>query len=175
MDDSAGTGAHSHANLGSISVDKIGMDTIEKVVLSVSRHLCQTFAAPYGQTWEIGAQFAENELGPAQGSLVFLRVVEFIRAIRHERAAPFSFIDARCTKCATQILPVELHLIMSTRYARQNDMQNFMAECTGLVGGGQSITACQNAGMRLAQVMENIQPIGHAAFSHAPMQSQLVH
>ena len=164
-----------HPPVGGINVDKIGLDQIEKIVLEITRHLRQNYAEPYSQAWEFGAQRAENELGIIEGGQIFLRTVQFLRAIRHERTSPFAFIDARCPKCASNILPIELNLIMSTRYARLNDMQSFAAECCALVGGNGQSTACQKTAMNLARAMENIQSIAHPIQDRFAVQSQMVH
>lgn len=164
-----------HARSGGIDIEKVGLDVIEKIVLEVTRHLCQTYAEPYSQSWEYACGCAENQLGLIDGGQVFVRVTQFLRAIRRERSSPFAFIDARCPKCAKQILPVELHLIMSTRHARQNDMKNMIAECTGLVGGAGTSTACQTAAMHLAQAMESVQPIARVDAGATQIRSMTLH
>lgn len=170
---------HNHEAHGNhprgIQTSDIGMDHIELVVLELVRHFCQTYAEPFSQNWELALHRAAQELGPVDGGRLVISVVELLRAVRIERQTPFAFIDANCKKCADQILPVELHLIMATRFARQQDPKNLKVESVALVGGEGEAKQTYAMATKLGHAMNTISPFTEHPDVHLMVQSRLVH
>jgi hypothetical protein len=170
---------HNHqihrANQRGIRTSDIGMDNIELVVLELVRHFCQTYAEPLSHNWELALQRAVQELGPLDGGRLVVSVVELLRAVRVERQTPFAFIDANCKKCADEVLPVELHLIMATRFARQQDPQNLKAESVALIGGEGDAQQTYAMAAKLGHAMNAISPFAEHPDLHLAVQSRLVH
>ena len=110
-------GACHHAVRRYRSVDALDLDAMERLVLSVARHLCASLASEATRGWECAHDLGETALGLSDGPTLVAHVAALLRAVRAERRLGFAYMSADCPKCSQRITDEELLIIRLLRAA----------------------------------------------------------
>ncbi len=105
------------------SVDAFDLDSMEQLVLSVTRHLCASLASEAMRGWECAHDLAEAALGLSDGPTLVAHVAALLRAVRAERQQGFAYMSADCPMCSLRITDEELLIVRLLRAARSNARQ----------------------------------------------------
>jgi hypothetical protein len=135
-------GACHHAIRQYRSVDAFDLDSMERLVLSVTRHLCASLASEAIRGWECAHDLAEAALGLSDGPTLVAHIAALLRAVRAERRRGFAYMSADCPMCSLRITDEELLIVRLLRAARSNARQKVVQLAAAL--------AQRNAALRIA-------------------------
>ena len=113
-------GACHHAVRQYRSVDALDLDSTERLVLSVMRHLCASLASEGMRGWECAHDLAEAALGLSDGPALVAHVAALLRAVRAERQQGFAYMSVDCPMCSLRITDEELLIVRLLRAARSD-------------------------------------------------------
>jgi hypothetical protein len=135
-------GACHHAVRQYRSVEALDLDSMERLVLSVMRHLCASLASEGMRGWECAHDLAEAALGLSDGPALVAHVAALLRAVRAERQQGFAYMSADCPMCSLRITDEELLIVRLLRAARSDSRQQVVQIAAAL--------AQRNAAPRIA-------------------------
>lgn len=117
------------------SVDAFHLDSTERLVLSVARHLCASLASEAIRGWECAHELAEAALGLCDGPALVAHVAALLRAVRAERRRGFAYMSADCPTCRLRITDEELLIVRLLRAARSDAPQKVVQLAAALAEG----------------------------------------
>jgi hypothetical protein len=115
--------------------DALGLDRIERLALTVMRHLCASLASQTTHGWERAHEVAEAALGSGAGPAFTGHLTTLLRAIGSEWARPFAYMAADCPTCSRRITAEEVSVIQLIRAARMGDQQHVVWLASSLSRG----------------------------------------
>lgn len=116
-------------------VDALGLDDIERLALTVMRHLCASLASQTSHGWEHAHEVAEATLGSGAGPAFAGHLTAVLRAISSERARSFAYMAADCPTCSLRITADEVSVMQLIRTARMGEQPHVARLAASLAQG----------------------------------------
>ncbi|MEM1273619.1 MAG: hypothetical protein AAGF88_07375 [Pseudomonadota bacterium] len=115
-------------------MDKVGVDAIETHLLTIARHVFQSFSNPASQGWLTALQRAQLAFGN-QGPDIFARLLDVLQSIRCARTSCFMFNAPTCAHCAQIATEHERRMLVAIASIRRDNVGRARAELMMLCEG----------------------------------------
>ncbi|MEM8794609.1 MAG: hypothetical protein AAGE61_03495 [Pseudomonadota bacterium] len=130
---------------GRLFVDDLGLDDVDKNVLTAMRFFCTSYTHPPSQAWEVAFDETVRAFGHASGPVIAYSIINLLRTLKHARTTVFKFTNPTCPCCREEITDMEMRAIKTIQALRHGDpmaaQTQAMMLCEG-VAGQSLIEAC---------------------------------
>jgi hypothetical protein len=110
-----------HRTQGLRRVEELALDRPERLLLRLFRELCVGLFCETGDGIAAVHDFAVDELGEDEGTLLLSNTIKLVHAIRTTRRSDFAFMPAECPICSRHVSDEEWTMLMLVRAARLGD------------------------------------------------------
>ncbi len=90
---------------------ELGFDDTEFAVLTIMRHIFQSFADPESQSWMRAFYAALQHFPEEKATHVMVNTLSTLQAMRHTRASGFSYSNPSCARCSAILREDECRLL----------------------------------------------------------------
>lgn len=93
-------------------------DPVDKILLTLSRHLFRALSAPESGNRHMAVTYAGLSLGPGRGAMITAALQQAIVTMRRARRDRFFYNNPDCPLCAGHLTGAELQLVQVFRAVR---------------------------------------------------------